>query len=83
MHIFQYTHSFMAILTSNMKSCLPHGIFHVHVRHMLDEVMKELCSAVDCQPVDLQKMWLTLFLPATTELKSIRSIKMINIYDFT
>lgn len=51
----------MAILTGNMKSCLPHGIFHVHVGHMLDEVMKELCPPVDCQPVDLQQKLLTLF----------------------
>lgn len=51
----------MAILTGHVESCLPHGIFHVYVGHMLDQVVKELCPPVDCQPVDLQQRLPTLF----------------------
>lgn len=76
----QCAHSFMAILTGDMQSGLPHGVFHVHVGHVLDQVVKELCSPVDCQPVDLQPELFTLFPPATAQLKSIRSMKVIDRY---
>lgn len=38
----------MSILTGNMKSCLAHGVFHIHIGHMLNQIVKELRPPIDC-----------------------------------
>lgn len=48
-------HRLVAVLTGYVESRLSHGVLHVHVGHMLDQVVEELRAAVDGQPVDLQQ----------------------------
>lgn len=48
-------HRFVAVLTGYVQRRLPHGVLHVHVGHVLDQVVQELCAPIHSQPVDLQQ----------------------------
>lgn len=49
------THSLVSVLAGYMKGGLSHGILHIHVSHMLHQVMKQLSPPVHSQPVDLEE----------------------------
>lgn len=40
------THSLVSVLAGYMKGGLSHGILHIHVSHMLHQVMKQLSPPV-------------------------------------
>lgn len=48
-------HRFVAVLTGYVESRLSHGVLHVHVGHVLDQVVEQLRAPVHSQPVDLQQ----------------------------
>ena len=45
----------MSVLTGHVEGRLSHGVLHVHVGHMLHQVMEQLRAAVHRQPVDLRQ----------------------------
>lgn len=47
------TYCLMAILTSDVKGCLPHCIFNVYVGNVLNKIMKQFCSSINSKPMDL------------------------------
>lgn len=54
------TYCLVSILTSYMKGCLSHGIFNIYIIDVLNKIMKQFCSSIDSQPMNLStKRWYT------------------------
>lgn len=49
----EYAHGFVTVLTGNVQRRLSHGVLHVHIGHVLDQIMEELRPPVHSQPVNL------------------------------
>lgn len=51
------TYCLVSILTSYMKGCLSHGIFNIYITDVLNKIMKQFCSSIDSQPMNLSTKW--------------------------
>lgn len=52
-HSSEYAHGFVTVLTGHVQRRLSHGVLHVHIGHVLDQIVEELRPPVHSQPVNL------------------------------